>query len=145
MYHYHKYHYNKIPLNMFVNDKEQEHEEISDIPSDFLDSDPEYIPDEEESDKIKRTRSFSTHLKQEAIESDEDVWESSEEEHVRRPLAREKKKKKKVVTAIDDGDLLQYNRRIADWQASKEHDIKGYEEFEGGFKMPYKIWKQLFA
>ncbi|XP_045614522.2 DNA excision repair protein ERCC-6 isoform X2 [Procambarus clarkii] len=86
------------------------------------------------------------------IDKDEDEWSEDD---------IPKSKGQKVCKSRDDGNLDEYVRRIENWKEerlkrkqdkilrgedldSEEEEEEGYEEFDGGFKIPLLIWNKLY-
>lgn len=87
------------------------------------------------------------------------VEDGSEDELVDDNLP--KPKKLKSCKSRDDGNLAEYLKRIEEWKEerlkrkhskilqgddldSEEEEEEGYEEFDGGFRVPLSIWNKLY-
>ena len=107
-------------------------------------SDSEYIPsDEEESwGKVKSNKKRKRADDDDEWNTDDSDWICSEDEE--KPREKQRRRKGRL---LDDGNVNDYNDRLTAWKKSLEerYDDEDDEEFEGGFKVPKKIWERLYS
>ena len=81
--------------------------------------------------------------------TDDSDWEYSEDDEQSKNR-RKKKIRRKNGQAVDDGNTQDFNERIANWRklsgVSQEDDDDDdeCEDFEGGYKLPKRVWDRLY-
>jgi DNA excision repair protein ERCC-6 len=106
------------------------------------DSDSDYIPSDEEESwvKVNSNRKRKRADDDDEWNTDDSDWICSEDEG--KPREKQRRRKGRL---LDDGNLNDYNDRLSAWKKSLEKfDDEDDEEFEGGFKVPKKMWERLY-
>lgn len=111
--------------------------------SNAVNSDSDYVPSDEDTHKPHSTK--LTHNRKRKVEENPDEWKTddSDWEYSDDEKTRKKKKSKKTDRVIDDGNAQDYSERLTKFETF-ENEIVDYEEFEGGYRIPYFIWNQLY-
>ncbi|CAL4144469.1 unnamed protein product, partial [Meganyctiphanes norvegica] len=132
------------------------------VPSDQEDSDTDYSPNYTEkcksvkySPKRQKRKTEWDIIENKKIKYNVDIDDSDSDNEVYL-----KQKGRKSSKAVDDAHLSSYADRIESWKEQRlkekqskilqgenldsDEEEEGYEEFEGGFKIPLIIWKKLY-
>lgn len=104
-------------------------------------SDSEYVPSDEESPKAKASTVQKKRRKKDVEENcntDDSNWEYSEDEDTPK-----KRKTKNTGRVIDDGNMGDYRKRLAEF-SNLPMENEDCEEFEGSYRIPLSIWSRLY-
>ncbi|KAK4022360.1 hypothetical protein OUZ56_007831 [Daphnia magna] len=104
-------------------------------------SDSEYVPSDEKSPKAKASTVQKKRRKKDVEENcntDDSNWEYSEDEDTPK-----KRKTRNTGRVIDDGNMGDYRKRLAEF-SNLPMENEDCEEFEGGYRIPLSIWSRLY-
>lgn len=125
-------------------------------------SDDEYIPDKDKSSqkkKITPKKRKPTSSPEESVSSrraatlrerrvsNEDEWKTddSDWQYSSDDEATPSKRRKTKNRVMDDGNVNDYRKRLAEWSSSSSsHEEVEYHELDGGFRIPLSIWDRLY-
>ena len=108
------------------------------------DSDDEYFPGNSEEDSCdgfrprKAAKSRRNSIEEEWKTDDSD-WEYSDAE---KKSKQRHKKRKRSGQLVDDGNAADYEARIAEVDLCPDNE--DCEEFDGGYKLPKRVWDRLY-